>query len=77
MNQGSTAHSTQSRGRSARCAGIERSREIGDNLLEEIKKDIKYYARSYAKARLKVHIKGLRPAEAAKQIKLALDSIQV
>jgi shikimate kinase len=44
--------------------------------LEEIKKDMKYYARSYAKAQLKVHIKGLGPVEAAKQIKLALDPIQ-
>jgi shikimate kinase len=44
--------------------------------LEEIKKDMKYYARSYAKADLRVHIKGLGPVEAANQIKLALDSIQ-
>jgi shikimate kinase len=44
--------------------------------LEEIKKDMKYYARSYAKAHLKVHIKGLGPVEAAKEITLALDSIQ-
>jgi shikimate kinase len=45
--------------------------------LEEIKEDMKYFARSYAKANLKVHIKGLGPVEAAKQIKLAIDSIQV
>jgi shikimate kinase len=44
--------------------------------LEEIKKDIRYFARSYAKADLKVHIKGLGPVDAAKEIKLALDSIQ-
>jgi shikimate kinase len=44
--------------------------------LEEIKKDMRYFARSHAKADLKVHIKGLGPVEAAKQIMLALDSIQ-
>jgi len=47
-----------------------------DHYLEDIKKDMKYYARSYAKADLKVPINGLGPVEAAKQIKLALDSIQ-
>jgi shikimate kinase len=44
--------------------------------LEEIKKAMKYFGRSYAKAHLRVHINGLGPVEAAKQIKLALDSLQ-
>jgi shikimate kinase len=47
-----------------------------DRYLEVIKEDVKYFARSYAKADLKVHINGLGPVEAAKQIKLALESIQ-
>jgi shikimate kinase len=47
-----------------------------DLYLAEIKKDIKYYARSYAKADVTVHIKGSRPVEAAKQIKVALDALR-
>jgi shikimate kinase len=44
--------------------------------LDEIKKDIRYYARSYSKADVTVHIHGLGPLEAAKQIKVALDALR-
>ena len=41
--------------------------------LDEIKKDIRYFSRSYAKAHLAVNIEGLPPGEAAEKIKTALD----
>ena len=41
--------------------------------LDEIKKDMTSFGRSYAKADVTVHIQGLRPGEAAKKIRLALD----
>jgi shikimate kinase len=44
--------------------------------LDEIKKDIRYFARSYSKADVTVHINGLGPVEAAKQIKGALDALR-
>jgi shikimate kinase len=47
-----------------------------DLYLDEIKKDMKYFARSYAKADVTVHIKGSGPVEAAKQIKSALDALR-
>ena len=43
--------------------------------LDEIKKDMRFFARSYGKADVAVHINGLSPVEAAKKIKLALDSL--
>ena len=43
--------------------------------LDEIKKDMRYFARSYSKADVTVRINGLGPVEAAKQIKLLLDAI--
>jgi shikimate kinase len=43
-----------------------------EHYLGEIQKDLRYYARSYAKAHLIVHIKGLPPGEAAHTIKDAL-----
>ena len=43
--------------------------------LDEIKQDMKYFGRSYAKADATVYIEGLGPGEAAKKIKLALDSL--
>jgi shikimate kinase len=43
--------------------------------LDEIKKDVRYFARSYAKARLSVQINGLNPVEAAQKIKVALDAL--
>ena len=42
--------------------------------LDEIKKDMRYYARSYSKADFTVRINGLDPVEAAEQIKIALDA---
>jgi shikimate kinase len=44
--------------------------------LDDIKKDIRYFARSYSKADLTVRINGLGPVEAAKQIKVALDALR-
>jgi shikimate kinase len=44
--------------------------------LDEIAKDTRYFARSYAKAHLAVHIEGLPPGEAAEKIKAALDSLR-
>ena len=38
--------------------------------------NMKYYARSYAKADVTVHIKGSGPVEAAQQIKAALDALR-
>jgi len=43
--------------------------------LDDIKKDMTYFARSYAKAHVSVHIEGFGPGEAAKKIKLALESL--
>ncbi len=43
--------------------------------LDEIKQDMAYFRRSYAKADVTVHIEGLGPGEAAKKIKLALGSL--
>jgi hypothetical protein len=43
--------------------------------LDEIKNDMRYFARSYSKAHVSVHINGLGPVEAAKQIKAALDAL--
>ena len=43
--------------------------------LDEIKQDMTYFGRSYAKADATVYIEGLGPGEAAKKIKLALDSL--
>ena len=43
--------------------------------LDEIKQDMTYFGRSYAKADATVYIDGLGPGEAAKKIKLALDSL--
>ena len=43
--------------------------------LDEIKQDMKYFGRSYAKADARVYIEGLGPSEAAKKIKLVLDSL--
>jgi shikimate kinase len=51
------------------------SAEERDYYLEEIEADMKYFARSYTKADLKVGIKGLGPVDAAKKILLALESI--
>jgi hypothetical protein len=45
--------------------------------LDEIKKGMRYFARSYSKAHVSVHINGLGPVEAAKQIKAALDALYV
>jgi shikimate kinase len=42
--------------------------------LDEIKKDVRYFGRSYAKANVDVDIKGLPPGDAAKKIRDALDS---
>ena len=47
-----------------------------DLYLDQIKKDMKYFSRSYAKADVTVHIKGSGPVEAAKQIKAALDALR-
>jgi shikimate kinase len=44
--------------------------------LDDIKKDMRYFARSYSKADVSVHINGLGPVEAAKQIKVALDALR-
>ena len=43
--------------------------------LDEIKKDMRCFARSYSKAHITVRIDGLGRAEAAKQIKAALDAL--
>jgi len=43
--------------------------------LHEIKEDMRFFGRSYAKANARVNIEGLGPGEAAKKIKLALDSL--
>jgi shikimate kinase len=43
--------------------------------LDEIKKDMRYFARCYSKAHVSVHINGLGPVEAAKQIRAALDAL--
>jgi len=43
--------------------------------LDEIKKDMRYFARSYSKADATVHINGSSPVEAAKQIKFVLDAL--
>jgi len=48
-----------------------------EHYLGEIKKDIRYFGRSYAKAHLAVDIEGLPPGEAAEKIKNALDSLPV
>jgi shikimate kinase len=42
--------------------------------LDEIKKDMRYFARSYSKADARVDINGLCPREAAKKIKAFIDS---
>jgi shikimate kinase len=44
--------------------------------LDDIKKDMRYFARSYSKADVIVPINGLGPVEAAQQIKVALDSLR-
>jgi shikimate kinase len=44
--------------------------------LDDIKKDMRYYARSYSKADVSVHINGLGRVEAAKQIKASLDALR-
>jgi shikimate kinase len=41
--------------------------------LDEIKKDMRYYARSYSKAGATVDINGLGPLEAAKKIKAVIE----
>ncbi len=46
-----------------------------DHYLAVIKADMKYFARSYAKAHATVDITGLGPVDAAKKILLALESI--
>ncbi len=46
-----------------------------DLYLDDIKKDMRYFARSYSKANATVRINGLGPVEAAKQIKAALDAL--
>jgi len=48
-----------------------------DHYLEEIKKDIRYFGRSYGKAHIAVPIQGLSPGKAAEKIKDALDSLPV
>jgi shikimate kinase len=50
--------------------------EERDLYLDEIKKDMRYFSRSYAKADVTVHIKGSGLVEAAKQIKAALDALR-
>jgi shikimate kinase len=42
--------------------------------LEEIKKDMRYFARSYSKAEATVDVDGLCPREAAKKIKAIIES---
>jgi shikimate kinase len=44
--------------------------------LDDIKKDMRYFARSYSKADVTVPINGLGPVEAARQIKIALDALR-
>jgi shikimate kinase len=44
--------------------------------LDDIKKDMRYFARSYSKADVTVPINGLGPVEAARQIKVALDALR-
>jgi len=46
-----------------------------EHYLDEIEKDTRYFGRSYAKAHVAVHIKGLCPGEAAEKIQEALDSL--
>jgi shikimate kinase len=46
-----------------------------EHYLDEIKQDIRYFARSYSKADLAVLIEGSSPGEAAEKIKTALDSL--
>lgn len=43
--------------------------------LDEIKKDMRYYARSYSKADAKVDINGLCPLEAAKKIREVIEGL--
>jgi shikimate kinase len=43
---------------------------------DDIKKDMRYYARSYSKADVSVDINGLGPVDAAKQIKASLDALR-
>jgi shikimate kinase len=47
-----------------------------DLYLDQIKKDMRYFSRSYAKADVTVHINGSGPVEAANQIKAALDALR-
>ena len=49
--------------------------EEREHYLDEIKKDMRYFARSYSKAHITVRIDGLGRAEAANQIKAALDAL--
>ena len=44
--------------------------------LDDIKKDMRYFARSYSKADVTVAINGLGPVEAAKRINVALDALR-
>jgi shikimate kinase len=44
--------------------------------LDDIKKDMRCFARSYSKADFTVPINGLGPVEAARQIKVALDALR-
>ena len=53
----------------------ELTREERERYLDEIKKDMKYFARSYSKADVTVHIKRSGPAEAAKQITAVVDAL--
>jgi shikimate kinase len=41
--------------------------------LDEIKQDLRYFARSYSKADAKVDVNGLSPREAANQIKAVIE----
>ncbi len=41
--------------------------------LDEIKKDIRFFARSYSKADVAVRIDGLGPVEAAKHVRIAIE----
>jgi shikimate kinase len=49
--------------------------DLDTEVESEIKKDMRYFARSYSKAHITVRIDGLGRAEAAKRIKAALDAL--
>jgi shikimate kinase len=51
------------------------SRQEREYYLEDIKRDMRYFARSYSKAHVTVDIHGSCPAEAAQRIKLALAAL--